>query len=231
MRIIMPVYLLSQDLIDLTKNAVDSLRENDVQLTIIDNGSTMGGGLLRELSDEYILDKKNIHYGPAVNQGLKLHMGEIVAVANNDIRVSKNWQDVALDILKDPTVCSVHFRMIPYDQPFSPGNETWLTGKERWCSSSFFVVRAEQLYDEELKDSYDDYDYWFRWRKKGFKQAYTNKAEYQHKDSSTLQRIPEHNATNAKNYEYYKKKHGEYPDIQFAKDFPDQMNIIYKPFP
>jgi GT2 family glycosyltransferase len=229
-RIIMPAWLIASDLVNLTENAINSLRENDVKITIIDNGSTMGSGALREWADEYVRVKVNNNYAPAVNQGLKLHMGEIVAIANNDIRVSKNWKEVAERIMEDQEVCSVHFRMIPYDQPFDPGTETSKGGRERWCSSSFFVVRAEQLYDEELKNSYDDYDYWYRWRKRGFKQCYTNLAEYQHLDSSTVQRMPEHNETNAKNYEYYKKKHGEYPDVQFAKDFPDQVKLPWKPF-
>jgi GT2 family glycosyltransferase len=229
MRIILPCYLKDQELVDLTVAAVESLRGNEI--TIIDNGSPMGGGLLRELADEYIRNKTNLGYAKAVNQGLKLHMGEVVAVANNDVRVGKNWMDVANEIMKDPLVCSVHFRMIPYNQPWNPGNETWIQGKERWCSSSFFVVMARQLYDNKFLNSYDDYDYWYRWRQKGFRQAYTNKAEYQHLDSSTVQRIPKHAEVNTENYEYYKKKHGEYPDIQFANDFPEQMNINYRPFP
>jgi GT2 family glycosyltransferase len=227
----MPVWARDADLIDLTENAIKSLRENDVKITIIDNGSPIGGGALREWADEYVRNPVNLGYAPAVNQGLKLHMGEIVAISNNDIRVSKNWKEIAEEIMEDPKVCSVHFRMIPYDQPWNPGTEISKEGRERWCSSSFFVVRADQLYDEEFRNSYDDYDYWYRWRQKGFKQAYTNKAEYQHLDSSTVQRMPEHTETNMKNYEYYKRKHGEYPDVKFALDFPEQVKINWKPFP
>ena len=227
----MPVWLKDPDLVSLTENAVKSLRENDIQLTIIDNGSPLGGGALREWADLYIRNPVNLGYARAVNQGLQMHFGDVVAIANNDIRVSPNWKEVAEEILKDKEVCSVHFRMIPYDQPFNPGQDTWVGGKERWCSSSFFVVRAEHFYDENLLNSYDDYEYWYRWRKSGYKQAYTNKSEYQHLDSSTVQRLPEHTEENKKNYEYYKEKHGEYPDIQFAKEFPDQLKEQWKPFP
>jgi hypothetical protein len=231
MRIIMPVWHKDQDLVTLTENAINSLRENDVQITIIDNGSPFGGGQLRQWADEYVRNPVNLGYAKAVNQGLKLHLGEVVAVANNDVRVSKNWIDVANEVMKDSTMRSVHFRMIPYDQPFSPGNETWPQGKERWCSSSFFVVWANQLYDEHFLNTYDDWDYWKMWRGKGFKQVYTNKAEYQHADSSTVNRMEKKDITNTENREYFKKKWGEYPEIDFEKSFPDQLKLNWKPMP
>jgi hypothetical protein len=158
-------------------------------------------------------------------------MGEIVAIANNDIRVPKQWLPIAEDILQNQQVCSVHYRMIPYDQPFNPGNDTWIEGKERWCSSSFFVVRADQLYDEHFFNSYDDWSYWKEWRTKGFKQAYTNKAEYQHLDSSTVNRMEKHEITNVENREYFKKKWGKYPEDDFAEQFGEQLKTPWKPMP
>ena len=227
----MPVWARDADLIDLTENAIKSLRENDVKITIIDNGSPIGGGALREWADEYVRNPVNLGYAPAVNQGLKLHMGELVAISNNDVRVSKNWKEIAEEILEDPKVCSVHFRMIPYDQLWNPGTEISKEGRERWCSSSFFVVRAEQLYDEHFFNSYDDWNFWKEWRTKGFKQAYTNKAEYQHLDSSTVNRMEKHEITNVENREYFKKKWGKYPEDDFAESFPEQIKISWKPFP
>ena len=230
MKVIIPAWLKDDQLVSLTEATVNSLKGHE--LVIIDNGSPMGGGLLREWADVYIRNKVNINYSGAVNQGLKLCGGlPWVCVANNDIKVPSYWDKVAEEILQNPEVCSVHFRMIPYDQPFNPGDETWIGGKEKWCSSSFFVVRPIQFYDPKLKNSYDDYDFWYRFRKAGFKQAYTNKAEYQHLDSSSSQKLPEHNENNKRNYEYYKQKHGEYPDIQFTKMFPEQVDIPWKPFP
>ena len=231
MRIIIPVWLKDADLVSLTENTINSLRENDVKITIIDNASPMGGGLMRELADEYVRNPTNLGYAKAVNQGLKLHLSEVVAISNNDVRVPKQWLPVAEDILKDTNVCSVHFRMIPYDQPFNPGNDTWVGGKERWCSSSFFVVWAGRLYDEHFLNSYDDWDYWKTWRDAGFKQAYTNKAEYQHLDSSTVNRIEKHKVINKENKEYFKKKWGKYPEVDFAESYAEQLKTPWKPMP
>ncbi len=227
----MPVYNLDDQGGILTENACASLKGHDI--TSIDNSSPVGGGRLRELADIYVRNKENKFYSGAVNQGLMLHADEKwVCVSKNDIRVPPQWAAVAEDILKkNENVCSVHFRMIPYDQEFNPANDTWVGGKERWWSSSFFVVRIGQLYDSNLVNSYDDYDFWYRYRSRGFKQAYTNKAEYQHLDSSTIQKMPSHTEANKRNYEYFKQKHGFYPDIQFNEEFKEQMSTPWKPQP
>lgn len=231
MKVIMPCWLVDEQLINLTQLACESFKGHE--LILMDNGSPMGKGVLRELADTLIVNKENLNYAGAVNQGLRLCADETwVCVANNDIRVPENWSDVAEEIMRGhKNVCSVHFRMIPYDQPFNPGNDTWTGGRERWCSSSFFVVRPTQLYDLNFKNSYDDYDFWHRFRSRGYVQAYTNKAEYQHFDSSSVNKDPRHKKHQASNYEYYKKKHGEYPDVQFEKKFKEQMNLPWKPFP
>lgn len=230
--VIMPCWLVNDELIALTKSAVESLGE--CNLIIIDNGSPLGGGYLRSVAGVYVRNKENLGYAKAVNQGLRLSKNKLKAIANNDIRVSPGWQELAEGVLNNsPRTYSCHFRMIPYDQPFNPGTTIFFEGKERWCSSSFFVIGANEpfMYDENFLNSYDDYDYWFRVRESGWKTAYTNRAEYQHKDSTTQQLIPERSENDKKNMEYFKKKHGEYPDDQFARIYPDQMKEDWKPFP
>ena len=223
MKVIMPCWLINEDLVNLTRSAVDSLGK--CELIIIDNGSPMGGGMLRDMADVYIRNKENLGYAKAVNQGLKLcGKSESVAIANNDIRVSKGWEDIATEILEDPLVMSVHFRMTPYDEPFNPGDKVWITGKERWCTGSFFVMRNSGLYDENFLNSYDDWDMHLRMYRKGFKTAYTNKAVYQHRDSSTQQFIPDRNANDTGNREYFILKHGGEPEKIWQEMFPEQMN-------
>jgi GT2 family glycosyltransferase len=226
--VIMPVYSMDETVINLTENAVNSLK--GFKLIIIDNGSTVGAGLLREWADVYVRNKENLGYAKAVNQGLKL-AGSIVAVANNDIRVSPNWWDVAKEALKEPFVASVHYRMIPYDQSFNPGESTWLKGKERWCTSSFFVVKNEWLYDEHFQNSCDDWDYWHRVREEGFSTAYTNKAEYQHMDSFTRFKLPETDEQDRKNRKYYVEKWGDTPEEHFERMFPGELAKQWKPLP
>lgn len=223
--VIMPCWLVNEELIQLTKEAIDSL--GDVNLIIIDNGSPMGGGYLRSVADVYIRNKENLGYAKAVNQGLVLaRMGQYIAIANDDIRVSPNWKEVTKEVLKEEDTYSCHFRMIPYDEPMKFGDKTWYTGRERWCSSSFFVLNKDQqyfLYDENFLNSYDDYDYWLRVRKAGLHTAYTTKACYQHKDSFTQKLRADRSENDKRNIEYFKQKWGGYPDAMLQEEFPDQF--------
>ena len=235
---VMLAYNFNESLADLTRQAIFSVKESSKgKLILVDNASTFGGGMMREEADVYIRNKTNLGYPAAVNQGVNLSKELFIAIANNDIRISPNWVEVTEEIMKDKEVGTVHFRMIPYDQPFNNGNETWLKGKERWCSSSFFVIRADafQGYDENYgAGGFDDYSHHYRMRRQGWKQAYTNKAEYQHMDSITYRTMEDQSKRaerDLKNREYFKSKFGVYPDEQFAKEFPDQMNIPYMPFP
>lgn len=231
-------YNFNENLVQLTKNTIDSLKQTQMgKLIIIDNASTLGGGLLREQADIYVRNRENVGYPKAVNQGVSLSESEFVAISNNDIRISQDWAEVAEEIFKDPTVGSVHFRMIPYDQPIVPGTDVWIGGKERWCHSSFFVIRrtAFQGYDSNYgAGGYDDYDHHHRMRFKGWKQAYTNKCSFQHMDSityRTMETPDKRNERDLKNREHYKDKFGAYPDVQFNQEFSDQLLLPYWPFP
>lgn len=241
--IILPVWQPTDDHLKMTMAMFGSLAQTEGleqgEIIVVDNASPIGGDLLQSYSDLYIRGTKNKGYPWAVNQGLKLCSGDLICVPNNDIRVSPNWYKVATEILQDPEVGSVHFRMIGYEEPFSFGTDTWKEGKERWCSSSFFVMRWEVirevgLYDEKYEFfGYDDWDMWYRVRQAGFKTAYTNKACYQHNDSATYRALDqdERNMHAAMNKEYFKKKHGDYAEDLFAKMYPDQMSVNWRPFP
>jgi GT2 family glycosyltransferase len=229
-QVIIPVWSNDAETMAITENTINSLRENDVKLIIVDNGSTLGAGQLKQWADVYIRNEENLGYAKAVNQGLE-KARSIVAVANNDIRVSKNWIEVSEEVFKEPKVGSLHFRMIPYDQEFNPGNETWASGKERWCSSSFFVVRNKIRYDEVFKSGVEDWDYWKRFRSLGYKTAYTNKSEYQHLDSFTQKRTVSNEENQTFNKTYFFQKWGKTPEQDFEECFPGELSKPWKPFP
>lgn len=238
--VVMLTYDLTNELAQMSETAVNSIKFSvpDAELVIIDNGSIYGSGFTKSQADIYIRNKHNLGYPGGVNQGVLVSHGDFIAIANNDIKVSPNWWEVAQEIFENKKVGAVHFRMDGYDEERPLGNETWLQGKERWCSSSFFVIRrgAFQVYDENYKQGgYDDYDHHHRMREiAGWYQAYTNKAAYQHADSltyRTMERPDQRNERDVKNREHFKSKFGEYPDEQFARLFPDQMLVQWRPFP
>lgn len=228
---------INDDLYQLTKNAAATL--NADEKIMVDNNSTVDVcDWFSDWRDILIKNKTNIGYPAAVNQGFKLASGDLIAVANNDIRVMGNWREVAEEIFtSDPKVGSVHYRMVDYDgPPTQAGYNTWTTGKERWCSSSFFVIRkeAKQMYDENYKEGgYDDWDYWHRVRHIfGWKTAYTTKSCYQHKHSSTYIALDsgDRSERDKRNREYFKSKFGKYAEDIWNEKYPDQMREDYYGF-
>lgn len=243
--IILPVYNLTEELESLCRRFIESIYytegEGELEFIVVDNGSPFGGAMMQEQSTIYVRNYKNQGYCKAVNQGMKLATGDLIVVANNDIRISPNWLVVAREIFENnPKVGSTHFKMVDYEAPFALGEDVWIGGKERWCHASFYVIRPEavpegQYWEGYTAGGYDDYDFFYRLRKNGWKQAYTNKAAFQHQDSSTyiaMDKIEGGREERDKhNRELYKQRHGEYPDVQFAKEFPKQMEAEWKPFP
>ena len=215
--------------IELTKAAVESL--GDVRLIVVDDASPYGGGYLRSVADVYIRNRKNLGYAASVNRGLKMTDSQFIAISNNDIRISPNWQEVTEEVFaSDEQIYSCHFRMTDYETPFEYGDKIITSGKERWCHASFFVINRKFglfFYDEHFFNTYDDWDYFHSVREMGFKQAYTDKAQFQHIHSATIPSMIKHTERNLENKEYFKEKWGEYAEDLFAKQFPEQMLIHY----
>lgn len=229
---VMPIYNITPELQALTEAALPTVLSDE--MIIVDNCSTIGGGFARSSADIYVRNNSNAGYPKAVNQAFYLSHGDLIAIANNDIRVSPNWKEVALDIFKDPTVGSVHFKMINYDDPMILGNETWIEGMERWCTASFFVIRREAfvVYDEGYgAGGYDDWDFFHRMRHlKGWKTAYTNKAVYQHGHSKTYQAMDQNGEREKRdqaNREHFKEKFGDYAEDIWQQKYPEQMSMDY----
>ncbi|MEK6884088.1 MAG: glycosyltransferase, partial [Nanoarchaeota archaeon] len=100
--IIIPIYNFTQELYQLTVDMLKSIKttivskDDNLEIIIIDNGSTVGE--VKDWPDIYIRNKINLGFCKAVNQGFKLATGDLITVANNDIRVSPNWFEVTKEI-------------------------------------------------------------------------------------------------------------------------------------
>ena len=249
--VILPTWIVNYELYDLTNQTLISLHNSDgwseCELIIIDNSSPIGGDQLLMNCDVYIRNKENLGYPKAVNQGLKLAKGDLIVIANNDIRVSPNWIEITKETFKRlDNVGSLHFKMVGYDEPFNLGEAVWDKGKERWCTGSFFVWNKKAIRDienfktREVIDEkyglggYDDWDWHHRMNHlKNWKSVYTNAAAYQHKDSTTqnLRNKDERTKSDERNREYFKSKFGKYPEEIWQEKYPNQMKKEWRPFP
>jgi glycosyltransferase involved in cell wall biosynthesis len=245
--VVMPCWITDEEKLGITRNAVFSFKQTapDAELILIDNGSYMGGGFLRENASIYINYPVNVGFTPVINAGIKMANGDMIALANDDIRVHPNWVEVCSEVLTQPGVATVHPKMIWYNDPFNFGDFTSIGGRERWCHGSFYVTTRKfldlmrdvergvepypGLYDENYGKGGggDDWDYVNRIRKIG-KQAYTNKTAFQHLRSVTLQRTPDRELIAKQNDEYFTKKWGIKKEELFKLQFPDQAAEEYE---
>lgn len=229
--VIIPVWAKNADFLPITKAAIDSISTHGARVLIVDNGSTVGKGALKEWSDVYIRNEINFGYAKAVNQGIRKSKGKLLAIGSNDIRVSPNWLRVAKEIFKDPMVGSVHYRMLYYDEEMVYGDKVYKTGKERFCTSPFFVIRRKALpkglYDENYGlGGYEDWDFWHRVRHLNkWQTAYTTKACYQHFDSFTQNILDqkERAKEDIRRRDYFRGKFGKYPEEIWWDYYPGQM--------
>jgi GT2 family glycosyltransferase len=236
---VMPVWVNDPELLMMTQASIDCYKSLGAKLIIVDNGSTIGGSVFRKGADIYIRNQKNLGYGPAMNQGLKLCQSEFIVLAENDTLASPNALKTALDIFSDPLIGSVHFRMLDYNADFSYGEDTWLHGKERWCTIAFCAIRRLAMpigfFDENyITANYEDWQLIHDIRHiLGWKTAYTNKACYKHRDGFTQKKLDQEVRKKEahENREYFKRRNGNYPEDIWYALYPEQMRSPYLPYP
>src|SRR3990167_7999722 len=81
----------------------------NAEIFIIDNGASLEDSkwLLEHTHSGdiacYIRNRKNMHFGFARNQGLKLATGEYIVICDNDIFYTPDWLEICVDFLaKNP---------------------------------------------------------------------------------------------------------------------------------
>lgn len=234
--IIIPCYLKNEELLNLTKSTIFSFQEAELpkyELILVDDSSPLYGGYLRDTADVYIKHKENKGFSKSVNDGLRVARGNHIVVANNDIRVAKNFYKVAKAIFeRDTGVWSVHPRMCFYDEPLRLGGTTFIEGRERWCQSSFFILRGKKYeFPEHFKGTggaYEDWYYWSNVRRGGWQTAYTTETCFQHKDSSTTQVVGEQSKFHQENADLFKEEFGAYPEQYYEELYPGQMTMPWR---
>lgn len=90
------IIILSFNQMDITLNALDSIRKNteeDYELIIVENGSTDGSAEQLRAMDDIILieNTENQGFARGCNQGIGVASGELLLFLNNDVIVPQGW--------------------------------------------------------------------------------------------------------------------------------------------
>lgn len=151
-----------------------------------------------------------------ITTGMVIVNGNYVAVLNNDILMPKNWSKPLLGLFEKNTLM-VHPKMLGWNDEFYAGREVKqnIDPKEGMFFSAFIVNK--ELFNKLGWDTdfdywgYDDWDFYYRARKKYMPCVWTDIVQYKHKGGATISKIGRDKFEN-KNKDLFIKKHGIEPD-------------------
>jgi GT2 family glycosyltransferase len=209
--VVIPQFLVTDELVTLAKEAIESYRASaDVFIISVDDAGeypkAKGADEAMALSDLVLTNKKNSGFGPTCNKGFKWIFKHVkddcyIICSNNDILINKR----VLPALTEPfqTVDNIAISGI-----FSTTEHTW-EGKPLeeidlgrmseggqlgdrmqdgglWCSKKS-ILQKIGIFDEQfLRGGYEDVDIFLRARDTfGMKIVMSNRAVYWHKQGAT----------------------------------------------
>jgi GT2 family glycosyltransferase len=188
--VIVPCWIKDDMLLKLTQRCLCSVRDtSNVELIVVDNGSTLGADYLKEEADIYIQFPKNLGYVKAINSGFKAAHGEYLVAGNNDYFMSDGWEQAMKDVLNnipEAGIACVHTKGSPkadvcWEEPGTPGG-WWMIKKE--------LVDQIGLLDEDFFNVFADFDYIWRMNKlTGKKVMTTPVVTVQHYGEGTLSKF------------------------------------------
>jgi len=209
--LIIPVYAVNEDLVDMTDRCLTSIittTPQDVELIIVDDGSmipyTANIGRLMTL-------EKNCGYSKAVNTALLVAKGDVIVIGNNDLIFHENWLpellfplNVGYDIATCWSSDQVGIKLVDKieDKPFF-GSLLALTRE---------VYEELGGFDEQFRGYFADTDYRRRAINKGFRIGKNCNMVVQHEAKAT------YSITDPDDYEFqrasvlYEDKWGDYED-------------------
>ncbi len=205
--VVIPHYIVTDELKTLAFNAVQSFKEHsDAIVVSVDDGSPMDTTFLKEISDVYLRNEQNSGFAPTCNKGFKWVMEHepgdcYIVCANNDIEINKKtiealqfpfikFDDVAITGIVSTQERSWEGK--PLDQmnwrQISEGGllRDRMQDGGLWMSTKA-VLQKIGLFDEQfLRGGYEDVDLFLRARDKfGMKIVMSGLACYWHKQGAT----------------------------------------------
>ena len=104
--IVIPSYNTKRYTLDCVKSILENIKNISHEIIIVDNNSTDGSGeilnkFIKGRKNIYLLvNKKNLGFAKAVNQGIKKARGEYVLLLNSDTKIKKGSIKKLLDFVK-----------------------------------------------------------------------------------------------------------------------------------
>ena len=120
-------------------DCIESVKKysHDYQFIIVDDGSPLMTGFLRDEADVYIRHKVNKGASVSENDGVFVSRGDYIVVINDDIVVRENWLEKLGSVLVDKSVGAVGPAISHLPHP------TGIVDDYRWFPGSCFMFRRD----------------------------------------------------------------------------------------
>jgi len=198
-----------------------------IEVIAVDNGSRnikyLGQGPKSNISNlKIILNKKNLGFAKAVNQGIKKAKGEYILVTNNDVVFDKDYLANLINFLQNNPKAGIVGGKVYFKKPCSKNEVAFAgakfnfytgiltcqkkerqAGKTAWLPGCNMLIRRPLLektgyFDEKFFFYFEDVDFCLRARKAGFQVFYYPKAKLWHGEGKTIEK-----KSWQKKFEYY----------------------------
>lgn len=218
--VIILVYHRTVQLVDMGRDCLASVKESSpegTEIIVVDNGSSQRYGWYKEC-DTYIRFNRNMGISAGWNAGLKVSRGKYKVILGDDTIVTKGWLE-ALKEAKDMPDCGIgqiHVERLPQG--------VGIVESYKWPSGACFMLTQDVIdkvgyfdADTYFPCNWEDWDYWFRAYKAGYKMYRNYHTSIQHREGMTV-----HSPDLSKHFEEMKrrfiKKHGFNPEGVFCGD-------------
>lgn len=216
------IFHRTPELVEMAQNClasvVNSCKRDEVEIIVVDNGSTVRSDYWEKHADKYIRLNKNMGISFGWNQILKTARGKYICILGDDTKVHTGWLEAMEECFenKDCGWANPHVEHLPHGMGIVE-NYKWPSGACFMLSQE--VVKKVGYFDEDtyFPCNYEDLDYETRVYKAGLK-IYTNfHLTIQHLEGQTLH-SPDLASKNEVVRQAYLKKWGFDPIPVFFKD-------------
>lgn len=139
------------------RQSLTSLFESgEYHIIVVDNGGSVSDtAWLVENTQKgnithYVLNRKNMHFAFARNQGLSLTQGEYIVIADNDILYQKGWAEACISFLKENEGKYLATPLAP--DPMNKRSVRWCGEQGGWrlnyrAGSNCFMMRRSDFHE------------------------------------------------------------------------------------
>jgi glycosyltransferase involved in cell wall biosynthesis len=225
-----PVFLREDAHRQVVIDTLENIKENSskAEIIIVNNGSTIMSGFLKDYADVYINNEKNLGIAPGWNQIIDASHGDYLAICNDDILVPPYWLETLEEPFYEHMNCGVSAPMAggPNEVPAILMGRNSLENYKYYPGYCFMLKRDRffEHFDQQFVPfNFEDTDFWTRIKKAKLKLMRAPLSIW-HKEGDVVHKI-NYKQINGENFYRFKDKWGFDP-LQYFYGDKDLEDVV-----